>query len=396
MDIYTQNAPHADYIVARYYLQSKTTLWDAAYNIAVGQSMGNPKIRNAWETDEMYERNCCKVLSPNGRDFLDNHQSGEVLIAFPKANIDFKEDGISQLLCFLMGGHLDIDIIESCKLLDIEGLPSFFRPKFGLTGLRELTGSSGKPLLGGIIKPKTGIKPEELLSIVTQLVEGGVDFIKEDEILGNPSFCTLTDRLKVVQPYLNHLRGQGRNVVYCYCINADFPYLIDRAIQVAEAGGNGVHLNVWCGLGAYKSVRAMNLPLFLHFQKSGDRAFTNPAHAHHIDWNVVCKLAVAIGVDSIHAGMWGGYSSYGDDELSRTLTTLRAGNVVPALSCGMHPGLVNKVTELFGPDYMANVGGALHGHPGGTLAGVRAMRQAIDGTFGAEYEEAVRVWGLVS
>ena len=43
----------ADYFFATYYLKSKTTLWEAAYNIAVGQSIGNPKVRNAWETDDL-------------------------------------------------------------------------------------------------------------------------------------------------------------------------------------------------------------------------------------------------------------------------------------------------------------------------------------------------------
>ena len=50
----------------------------------------------------------------------------------------------------------------------------------------------------------------------------------------------------------------------------------------------------------------------------------------------------------------------------------------------MHPGLVNKNKELFGPDFIANVGGAIHGHPNGTLSGAKAMRQAIDKTHKQE------------
>ena len=68
---------------------------------------------------------------------------------------------------------------------------------------------------------------------------------------------------------------------------------------------------------------------------------------------------------------------------------------MPALSCGMHPGVVNIITEKFGIDYMANVGGAIHGHPNGTLAGVKAMRQAIDGNYEDEYYQAISKWGLV-
>jgi ribulose 1,5-bisphosphate carboxylase large subunit-like protein len=101
-----------------------------------------------------------------------------------------------------------------------------------------------------------------------------------------------------------------------------------------------------------------------------------------------------MGVDTIHAGMWGGYASSQED-LSSTLEILRNRNIVPALSCGMHPGIVNKVSELFGVDYMANVGGAIHGHPGGTYAGTKAMRQAIDKEFGKEYNQAIELWGKI-
>jgi hypothetical protein len=37
-----------------------------------------------------------------------------------------------------------------------------------------------------------------------------------------------------------------------------------------------------------------------------------------------------MGVDFIHAGMWGGYSTSDVDELRKTLEVLHAGNVLPA------------------------------------------------------------------
>jgi ribulose 1,5-bisphosphate carboxylase large subunit-like protein len=77
------------------------------------------------------------------------------------------------------------------------------------------------------------------------------------------------------------------------------------------------------------------------------------------------------------------------------MRVLQEGNTTPVLSCGMHPGLVNYVTDKVGIDYMANVGGATQGHPGGTISGATAMRQAIDKTFGTEYDQAIKKWGLV-
>lgn len=388
MDIYRQELDKDDYIIATYYLESKTSLWDAAYNIAVGQSIGNPNVRNNWETDALIEDHCCKISGYNQQS-MENRTSGHVRIGFPKKNIDMKEDGISQLLCFLMGGHLDIDSITACHLLDIE-LDGGLTPKYGISNIRTITGVYDKPLLGAIIKPKTGITPSQLLYMIQQLIDAGVNFIKEDEILGNPACCPFKDRLKLIQTYINR-----NNVIYCYCINSDYPYCIERAKMVAAEGGNGVHINVWNGLGVYKSLRELDLSLVIHFQKSGDQAFTSTKHNYAITWIVICQLAAFMGVDTIHAGMWGGYSDYDEENLAYTLKLLRSKNVLPALSCGMHPGIVNKITKMFGPDYIANVGGAIHGHPGGTYAGAKAMRQAIDGEFGDEYNQAIAKWGLV-
>ena len=93
--------------------------------------------------------------------------------------------------------------------------------------------------------------------------------------------------------------------------------------------------------------------------------------------------------------MWGGYLSDDEKDLKDNLKTLTSNNVMPALICGMHPGLVQTIIKKFGNDFIANVGGAIHGHPMGTLAGAKAMRQSIDKSHGDEYEIAIKTWGLV-
>jgi len=93
--------------------------------------------------------------------------------------------------------------------------------------------------------------------------------------------------------------------------------------------------------------------------------------------------------------MLGGYSSDDETLLLKALETLRNGQVMPALSCGMHPGLVDAIRKKIGDNWMANCGGAIHGHPDGTGSGVRAMRQAIDGVHGEEYNNAIKKWGYV-
>jgi ribulose 1,5-bisphosphate carboxylase large subunit-like protein len=92
--------------------------------------------------------------------------------------------------------------------------------------------------------------------------------------------------------------------------------------------------------------------------------------------------------------MIGGYMDNDTNEVIATIKMLNSINCVPALSCGMHPGIVNYVRDVIGHgNWLANVGGALSGHPMGTLAGVKAMCQAIDGNTGPEYDAAISKWG---
>jgi ribulose-bisphosphate carboxylase large chain len=382
-----------DYFIATYEMSSSANLRDAAWNLAIGQSVGNPNVRNEWETDEMFENHSCIILDEE--QVLLNKTEGVVSIAFPVVNTDWETDGISHMLCQLMGGHVDIDIITKCRLIQLE-LPNsitkhFLGPKFGLSGIRKFTGQYDKPLFGSIVKPKIGITPEVLLEMVKQMVDGGVDFIKEDEIMSNPVCAPLEKRVDIIA---NYLSKQSRKVVFCHTINADPHIIVDRVKRVHELGGTGVHINVFSGLGVYNSIRKMDLPLFLHFQKSGDKVFTDKSHRFSISWPVVCQLATMMGVDTIQTGMMGGYSNDDPVELQQAIEVLRKGNTVPVLSCGFHPGLVEKINHLVGMDYLANSGGAVHGHPGGTVAGAYAMRQAIDKNYGTEYHQAITKWGL--
>jgi len=53
-------------VVATYYIESYSEvgdLRDAAWNLAIGQSVGNPKVRNRWESDELFELASCVIYA---------------------------------------------------------------------------------------------------------------------------------------------------------------------------------------------------------------------------------------------------------------------------------------------------------------------------------------------
>ena len=67
-------------------------------------------MRNQWETEELFEQSSC-VIVHNKKD-LQTLTEGEVKIAFPVINTDWEGDGVSHLLCQLMGGQMDIRIVK--------------------------------------------------------------------------------------------------------------------------------------------------------------------------------------------------------------------------------------------------------------------------------------------
>jgi ribulose-bisphosphate carboxylase large chain len=386
IDIFNKDLISDEYYYALYYLESKTNLKEAAWALAIGQSMGNPNERSEFETEQMFADHACLIIEDPAE--LEAKKDGYVVIAFPEKNINFEVDGVASLFVQLMGGQCDIDIITKCVLRELSLTPSMKAilkgPKFGLSKMKEFCGvPDSEVLLGGIVKPKVGLSPKKNLELVKQFIDNGCNFIKEDEILSNQEFCPLEERVSLVAEYL---RDTNAKVFYCASVQTDPHNLRDYANKIHEAGGNGLHINFHCGLGAYKSIRELDLPLLMHFQKSGDKILNCSDHRYSIDQKVIFELAAKCGCDTLHAGMIGGYMDNDTTDMKVIIENLNKLNAVPALSCGMNAGLIDYIVDVLGhANWMANVGGAITSHPMGAAAGVKAMHQAFKHQHGTEY-----------
>jgi len=96
-------------------------------------------------------------------------------------------------------------------------------------------------------------------------------------------------------------------------------------------------------------------------------------------------------------------------ELDACRDALREGwyglrRVFPVASGGLHPGNVSANLDGYGVDCIVQAGGGVHGHPGGTIDGARAMVQAVDAwrkgvsakDYAADHRElkaAIEFWG---
>ena len=107
-------------------------------------------------------------------------------------------------------------------------------------------------MFGGIIKPKIGLNVNDYVEVVKIYADNGCNFIKEDEILSNQSFCSIEKRLEKIGDYL---RTNNIKMVYAPSITCDHLYLEDRIRKVHNLGINGLHINIHSGYGAYKMVK---------------------------------------------------------------------------------------------------------------------------------------------
>ena len=62
-NIFQETIDKNQYYIATYKIKSKTNLKEASWNLAIGQSVGNPNVRNEWETEELFNNHSCLILA---------------------------------------------------------------------------------------------------------------------------------------------------------------------------------------------------------------------------------------------------------------------------------------------------------------------------------------------
>ncbi|RKN72423.1 2,3-diketo-5-methylthiopentyl-1-phosphate enolase [Paenibacillus ginsengarvi] len=421
-----------NYCVATYRCHDdKADFHKKAHSIAIGLTVGSWTELPAAKQKEM-EKHLGVVLSvdvfePSG-SADGSGRYADIRIAYP--DINFSHD-IPALLITVFG-KLSMD--GKIKLIDLHFSPSFLSsfagPKFGIGGIRELLGVQDRPLLMSIFKSVVGHDLEELGRQFYGQAAGGVDLIKDDEILfENP----LTPIEKRVQTCMEAARRAetvtGQKLLYAVNITGPASKLAEQAKKAIAAGANALLFNVLAyGFDTLRELSAdpdISVPIAAHPALSGAMY---PSPHYGISASVLLgKLMRLCGADLVLFP-----SPYGSvvmpkeenmairhalvtDELAKDYVYLSPGQAgseapialresFPVPSAGIHPGLVPWIIRDFGVDVVVNAGGGIHGHPLGTAAGGQAFRQAIDAVMGGvtledygrthpELQAATQLWG---
>ncbi len=363
-------------IICTFFIEpSGVSMKEAAGGVAAESSTGT------WtdiSTSKKYvKRLSAKVFSIKG---------SIIKIAYPEEL--FEGGNIPNILSSVAGNVFGMKITKNLKLLDIE-LPdsiisSFKGPAYGIEGIRKTLAVRKRPLVGTIVKPKIGLNSEDHAKVAYDAWVGGCDVVKDDENLSSQKFNEFEARLSKTLEARDRAETEA-NEKKCYLINvtAETKEMIRRAQFVQDAGGEYAMVDVltvgWSGL---QTLRNENFKLILHGHRAGHAAITkNPKHG--ISMKVLAKFSRIAGIDQLHVGAAVGKMFEEKDEVLQNcdaLTSKMGGlkKALPVASGGLSPLQIPDIIKIFGIDVVIQAGGGIHGHPKGTVAGARAMRQAVD------------------
>jgi len=316
-------------------------------------------------------------------------EAAAVKIAYP---IEIFELGnMPNVLSSIAGNVFGLKALKNLRLVDVdfpsEVLRSFKGPKFGIEGIRKLLKINDRPLVGTIIKPKLGLSIEDHAAVAYDAWSGGCDIVKDDENLSSQRFDRFEERIeKTLEKRDKAQRETGERKVYMANITAESNEMLRRSQLIIDNGGEYAMVDILTsGFAALQTLRDQDHDLVIHAHRAGHAAFTKNKR-HGISMKVIAKIARITGVDQLHVGTVVGKMFESRKEVKENCEALKGKMddlkpVLPVASGGLHPRLVPELISFFGTDFVIQAGGGIHGHKGGTRAGARAMRQAVDGTL---------------
>jgi hypothetical protein len=207
------------------------------------------------------------------------------VLEFPAATND-----VALLVSALFAGEwADSAAFERCRLVAVDWPEGFLPgPAFD---------APDKVLVGAIVKPSLGLSPAEVAATATRLAAAGADLVKDDELLGDPEWCPLEERVRAVA---------AEGVDYAANVTGPFESLLDRAARVVELGAAAVMINAFAqGLDALRALREAELgvPLFAH--RVGAALWARP-RAFGVASPVVAELTRQCGADYVQVGSFSG------------------------------------------------------------------------------------------
>jgi len=340
-----------------------------------------------------------------GRVIGINSRNGMVACALPVEG--FEPGSLPQLASVVIGNYTGMTSqVNTVHLEDIE-IPdsyadSFSGPTLGPDGIWAKLGvPPNTPLMGTIVKPKTGLSPRDWAKCADLAFRGGLDVVKDDENLTDQDYCKFTARATLVLENLKKMEIEtGRKAVYVANVTAaTIDEMLKRAQFIKDHGGLCLMLDLLAaGWTALQTLRKKFPDMIIHGHRAGHGAQTlvhnlsingqSYSIRHGISMKVLALFARLGGVDQLHIGAPLGKMEASEKTVMENLEMILRpmGHIKPCLaicSGGLSPDKFPDVVRLMAlPPQKNNLaivyqaGGGTHAHPLGTFGGAKAMIQA--------------------
>lgn len=244
-------------ITATYYIETPLDLEKSALVLAGEQSSGT-FIAVPGETEELKARFAARVESieklesstepsiPSLKLKPGIYQRAIIKVSWSIENFGYN---LPVLISTLQGNLYELTQFTGLKLMDIDFPDSYANvfkgPQFGISGCRKLTNVEGRPLIGTIIKPSIGMSPEQTAELVKTLVEAGIDFIKDDELLGSSANSPFDKRVDAIMNVINaHADKTGKKVMYAFNLSDEIDQMQRNYEKIVKSGGTSAMISL--------------------------------------------------------------------------------------------------------------------------------------------------------
>ncbi|WP_343070863.1 2,3-diketo-5-methylthiopentyl-1-phosphate enolase [Bacillus sp. REN10] len=389
-------------------IADRASLPKKAEGIALGLTVGSWTDLPLLEQEQLKKHKGDVVEIKEMGEDVSGKTIAEIHIRFPRAN--FSTD-LPAILTTTFG-KLSLD--GEVKLIDLkfdkELLAGFPGPRFGISGIREQLNIHDRPLIMSIFKGVIGRDMKYLLEQLREQALGGVDLVKDDEILFENELTPFEKRITEGKKVLDQVyKETGHRTLYAVNLTGRTFELREKARKAKELGADILLFNVFTyGLDVLQGLREdedIALPIMAHPAFSGAIA---SSERYGLTYSLLLgTLTRLAGADfSLFPSPYGSVALEKEKVMKvKEALTVESSlkRAFPVPSAGIHPGLVPLLINDFGKDCVINAGGGVHGHPLGAKGGGRAFRQAVEtvqegiplpeATARAELQEAIRIWG---
>jgi ribulose-bisphosphate carboxylase large chain len=265
----------------------------------------------------------------------------------------------SQLANMLFGNCSLQPEVELIDVMFPEGYEKAFPgPRFGLEGIRALTGVQGRALTCTALKPQ-GSTVEHLAKLARTFALAGIDVVKDDHGIANQAPHPFDQRVPAVQKAIDAANQEtGGKTVYAPTFSGGGKAL---AAQATIARDHGVKMALVApmlvGLPAFVELRSeLAVPVMAHPAFAGASRIAAPV--------LLGTLFRMLGADATIFPNHGGRFSYSRETCMAIASNARAPwsslkAVLPVPAGGMTVDRVGEMVAGYGTDTMLLIGGGL-------------------------------------